>query len=59
MISTSHRLSSCRGLKDIQGHAQNIKSHGVIKRFISSDADTKELEGLVEEICNLIQEFLV
>lgn len=44
----------------IEEQARKIKSVGVVKRFLTSDADAKKLEGLVAEMSSSIHDdFLV
>lgn len=43
----------------IADHATQIGSRGRLKRFFTSDSDAAKLEGLVTEISDSIQTFLV
>ena len=44
-----------RKWQQIGERAKKIKSHGKLKRFLTSDTDAKELQGLVDEMIMSIQ----
>ena len=48
-----------RTWKDIGARAKKIRSRGRIARFIGSEKDAKELEGLIAEINDSIQDKIV
>lgn len=52
-------IASCRLWERIAADAQHVKCRGIIKRFFTSNVDATKLQGLVQEVNESIQDFVV